>query len=63
MDTLDFDVAPDVDPAEFDRLAWKLPPEVEMRARHVVEEIERTRNAASLLHSGDVGTLGQIMNE
>ncbi len=42
----------DVSPTDFDRLAAQLPPEVEKRARHVVEEIDRTRKAVPLLRVG-----------
>jgi galactokinase len=52
----------DVSPADFERLAPKLPSEVEKRARHIVEEIERTRKAVLLLRSGDIGAFGQLMN-
>ena len=52
----------DVTPKEFDRLAPKLPPEIQMRARHVIEEIERTRRAVPLLQSGDVQAFGGLMN-
>lgn len=53
----------DVSPAEFNRLAAVLPAEVEKRARHVVEEIERSRQAVPLLESGDFARFGQLMNE
>ncbi len=52
----------DVDLHTFDRLAHKLPHEVEMRARHVVEEIDRTGRAVPLLEVGDVPAFGQLMN-
>jgi galactokinase len=52
----------DVDVPAFDRLAHELPREVALRARHVVEEIERTRRAAPLLGSGDVEGFGLLMN-
>ena len=47
---------------EFNRLAHKLPDEVQKRARHVVEEIERTNLAIGLLHGGDVTGFGKLMN-
>jgi len=53
----------DVRLEDFDRLAPKLPPEIEMRARHVVEEIERTRRAVPMLRSGDVAAFGGLMND
>jgi len=52
----------DVRRGQFDRFAPKLPPEIEMRARHVVEEIDRTRRAVVLLRSGDVQAFGGLMN-
>ena len=52
----------DVRPTDFDRLAPNLPPEVEKRARHVVDEIDRTRKAVPLLRSGDIRAFGQLMN-
>jgi galactokinase len=52
----------DVSLADFNRLSGKLPPLIEKRARHVVEEIERTRQAAPLLERGDVRAFGALMN-
>lgn len=52
----------DVSPADFNRLAGTLPVEVEKRARHVVEEIERTRQAIPLLQAGDMARFGELMN-
>lgn len=48
--------------ADFNRLADTLPAEVEKRARHVVEEIERARQAILLLQAGDVSRFGELMN-
>ena len=53
----------DVSVEEFNRLANKLPEEVEKRARHVVEEIERSNQAEALLEAGDVQSFGKLMNE
>lgn len=53
----------DVSVEEFNRLAGKLPAEIEKRARHVVEEIERTRQAEALLEAGNVRAFGRLMNE
>jgi galactokinase len=53
----------DVNLDDFNRLAGKLPAEVEKRARHVVEEIARTDQAIGLLQSGDVAAFGKLMNE
>jgi galactokinase len=52
----------DVSRAEFERLASGLPQEVEMRARHVVEEIDRTQQAIPLLEAGDLDAFGGLMN-
>ena len=52
----------DVDLASFNGLANGLPREVERRARHVMEEIDRTRRAVPLLESGDVLAFGGLMN-
>lgn len=51
----------DVSIADFDRLAARLPREIEKRARHVVEEIERTQQAIPLLQAGDVARFGDLM--
>ncbi|GAB4452830.1 MAG: galactokinase [Anaerolineales bacterium] len=53
----------DVSVEEFNRLAHQLPPEVRKRARHVVDEIERTSQAEVLLEAGDVRNFGRLMNE
>jgi galactokinase len=52
----------DISGAQFDRLAAKLPPEIEKRARHVVEEIDRTQRAVLLLEQGDIYGFGLAMN-
>ena len=44
----------DVKPDDFNRLAGKLPEEVEKRARHVVEEIQRSDQSQALLEAGDI---------
>ena len=53
----------DVSVDEFNRFASKLPDEVAKRARHVVEEIERTSQAESLLEAGNIQHFGKLMNE
>lgn len=53
----------DVSPAEFDRFSAGLPAEVEKRARHIVQEIDRTQRAIPLLEGGDVAGFGRLMNE
>lgn len=52
----------DVSVPDFNRLCAGLPELVEKRARHVVEEIERSRQAAGLLERGDVAAFGRLMN-
>ncbi len=53
----------DVSVEDFNRLSDQLPGLVERRARHVVEEIERSRRAIPLLEQGKIREFGQIMNE
>lgn len=53
----------DVSSEQFDQLSAGLPAEVEKRARHVVEEMKRTRRAVSLLEEGDVAGFGELMNQ
>src|SRR5512139_867676 len=53
----------DVSVEEFNRLAHDLPEEVHKRARHVVEEIERSQQAESLLEEGNVRQFGELMNQ
>ena len=53
----------DVSVEEFNRYEGKLPEEVAKRGRHVVEEIERTKQAEALLAAGDVRRFGELMND
>ncbi|HTP03394.1 MAG TPA: galactokinase [Anaerolineales bacterium] len=53
----------DVDVEQFNGLAGKLPPQIEKRARHVVEEIDRTLRAVAMLEAGDLQGFGRAMNE
>lgn len=53
----------DVSIEEFNRLANKLPALIEKRARHVVEEIERSNQAEALLEASDIQSFGTLMNE
>jgi galactokinase len=53
----------DVSVDDFNRLCNRLPAMVEKRARHVVEEIERTRRAIPLLKVGNIPEFGQIMKQ
>jgi galactokinase len=52
----------DVSLAEFNSLASKLPPLLEKRARHVIEEVDRTRRAVEFLEAGLVAEFGMLMN-
>ncbi len=52
----------DVSVEEFNRYAGILPPEIEKRARHVVDEINRTLRAVQLLEAGDLVGFGHAMN-
>ena len=53
----------DVPPDVFDQLAGNLPPIVEKRDRHVVEECDRVNRAVILLEAGDVRAFGSLMFE
>jgi galactokinase len=53
----------DVKLDDFNRLNRKLPKVVEKRARHVVEEIDRTARAIPMLENGYISEFGQMMNE
>ncbi|HVF26462.1 MAG TPA: galactokinase, partial [Anaerolineales bacterium] len=53
----------DVSVEDFNRYSAKLPAEVAMRARHVVEEIERSKQAEALLEAGNIQKFGELMNE
>ena len=53
----------DVSVDDFNRFAKKLPDEVSKRARHVVEEIERSKQAEALLEAGNVKHFGELMDE
>jgi galactokinase len=52
----------DVSMESFKRLCHQLPALVEKRARHVVGEIERTRQAIPLLEQGRTAEFGRLMN-
>jgi galactokinase len=53
----------DVNLDDFNRLSHKMPEAVEKRARHVVEEIDRTSRAIPMLENGHIREFGQMMNE
>jgi len=53
----------DVSVKDFNRFAKKLPDDVSKRARHVVEEIERSKQAEALLEAGNIQRFGELMNE
>jgi galactokinase len=52
----------DVSVASFNQYASQLPERVEKRARHVVEEIERSMHAIPLLEQGDMLEFGKLIN-
>jgi galactokinase len=52
----------DVSVADFDRHAHVLSPLVQKRARYVVEECARTRQAVQRLRASDVAEFGELMN-
>ena len=52
----------DVSVESFNRYGNRLPALVERRARHVVEEIERTRQAIPYLEQGQIAAFGRLMN-
>jgi galactokinase len=53
----------DVSVEDFNRYAGTLPPVIEKRARHVVEEIDRTLRAVKMLEAGDLVGFGEAMSE
>lgn len=53
----------DVSVEDFNAEAGRLSEVVHKRARHVVEEIDRTQRAVPMLRSGDAVGFGQLMNE
>jgi len=53
----------DVSVEDFNRFAGKLPEVVSKRARHVVEEIERSKQAEALLEAGNIHHFGESMNQ
>jgi galactokinase len=52
----------DVSVEDFNRLSHALPLKVKQRARHVVEEIDRTRRAIPLLEEAKTEEFGRLMN-
>lgn len=53
----------DVNLEDFNNLSQKMPEVVQKRARHVVEEIDRTSRAIPMLENGHVREFGQLMND
>ncbi len=51
----------DISSADFDRFRHNLSPSVEMRAEHVVTEIERVNSAVIALEAGNEETFGSLM--
>jgi galactokinase len=52
----------DVPPAMLPRLTLRLPPPLDLRVRHVVNENQRTVLAARALEAGDLASFGQLVN-
>ena len=53
----------DVDVDTFNRFADQLPERVQKRARHVVEEIERSQRVIPVLERGDMEEFGKLIND
>jgi galactokinase len=53
----------DVSVETFNRFADRLPERVQKRARHVVEEIERSQRVIPVLEQGDVAEFGRLIND
>jgi galactokinase len=53
----------DVSVETFNRFASNLPERVQKRARHVVEEIERSERSIHLLEKGDILKFGKLLND
>ncbi|MBK6793619.1 MAG: hypothetical protein IPG80_14055 [Anaerolineales bacterium] len=53
----------DVNLEIFNQFSSHLPEQVYKRARHVVEEIERTQLAIPFLENGDIEQFGSLLNE
>jgi galactokinase len=62
QDLPDIKALRDVSVDDFNRLSARLPKKVRQRARHVVEEIERSKLALPLLKTGDIQNFGRLMN-
>ncbi|MFN2226014.1 MAG: galactokinase, partial [Anaerolineae bacterium] len=60
---LDVAALRDLDPGTFEDRAGELPPLLRKRARHVVHENERVRQAAVALRQDDIATFGWLMDE
>lgn len=53
----------DVEPLEFEQLSRDFPLDIQRHARHVVEEIARTRRGRDYLAQGGASGFGRLMNE
>lgn len=53
----------DVSVETFNRFADRLPERVQKRARHVVEEIERSQRVIPVLERGDMAEFGRLIND
>jgi galactokinase len=56
------EVLRDLAPDDFERLRHLLPPPLERRVRHCLEEMARVAAGAAALRQGDAATLGRLMN-
>lgn len=52
----------EIPPADIDRAASHLPPPLDQRVRHVVEEVARVHDAVEAMEAGDCERLGALMN-
>ena len=53
----------DISVEDFEKHASALPPVVRDRAKHVVYECDRVKRSVAAMRSGDVKTLGKLLNE
>jgi galactokinase len=56
------DCLADITPEQYKSICGILPPEIEKRARHVIEECARVESAKDKLIGGDIVGLGKILN-
>lgn len=61
-DKADIQCLADLSVEEFERLSHLLPTEIQKRAKHIVEEVERVKLAKAAMSAGDMNALGQLLN-